>query len=206
MIESTMKWTVVLWIAVCAVLAGGCATSSPPPISDLSPVDSQYRIGSGDGLRIYVRDNPDLSLSVPVRPDGDISIPLVETIPAAGKTPVELAGDLETALSVYVRDPLVTVIVTSFVGTYSDQVRILGEASRPQSIPFSNGMSLLDVMINVGGLTRFAAGNRAKLIRVDAQGNKQTYGVNIQDLLDGQIDQNLPLRPGDVIIIPQTYF
>lgn len=205
MIEVSRKWTVVLWIAVSAVMVSGCATS-PPPINDASPVDSQYRIGAGDGLSIYVRDNPDLSLSVPVRPDGDISIPLVETMPAAGKTPVELAGDLETALSEYVRDPLVTVIVTSFVGTYSDQVRILGEATRPQSIPYSNGMSLLDVMIKVGGLTRFAAGNRAKLVRTDAEGNKQTYGVDIQDLLDGQIDKNLPLHPGDVIIIPQTYF
>ncbi|MFC3104868.1 XrtA/PEP-CTERM system exopolysaccharide export protein [Salinisphaera aquimarina] len=169
-------------------------------------MDSSYRIGPGDGLRIYVRDNPDLSLSVPVRPDGDISIPLVERMPAAGKTPVELARDLESSLSQYVRDPLVTVIVTSFVGTYSDQVRILGEAARPQSIPYSKGMSVLDVMIKVGGLTRFAAGNRAKLVRTADDGTQKTYGLRLQDLLDGQISRNRPLQPGDVIIIPQTYF
>lgn len=200
-----MKWGVLAGLVFYALMATGCATP-PPPMADAAPADAQYRIGPGDNLRIFVRDNPDLSLSVPVRPDGDISIPLVEVMPAAGKTPVELADDLEAALSEYVRDPLVTVIVTSFVGTYSDRVRVLGEATRPQSIPYSSGMSLLDVMISVGGLTRFAAGDRAKLIRTDADGTEHTYGVNIQDLLGGNIDQNVPLRPGDVIIIPQTYF
>lgn len=200
-----MKRFALLWVVVSLVLASGCAPPRPPS-ADMSSVDSQYRIGAGDGLRIYVRDNADLSMSVPVRPDGGISIPLVETMDAAGKTPVELAHDLERALSTYVRDPLVTVIVTSFVGTYGDQVRVLGEATRPQSIPYSSGMSLLDVMINVGGLTRFAAGNRAKLVRTDSNGRKHTYSVNVQDLLDGNIEQNVPIRPGDVIIIPKSFF
>ena len=194
------------WVSLLVLtLLAGCVSNAPPSISDLGDSDSIYRIGPGDGLRIFVRDNPDLSLTVPVRPDGYISIPLVESMKATGKTPVELADDLETSLSEYVRSPFVTVIVTQFVGTYTDQIRVLGEAARPQSMPYRNGMTLLDVMISVGGLTQFAAGNRAKLVR-HSDSSKQTYGVDLEDLLGGDIDANVPVRPGDVIIIPRTYF
>jgi len=194
------------WVALLVImLLSGCAAGPAPGLADMTDVDSTYRIGPGDGLRIFVRDNPDLSLTVPVRPDGYISIPLVESMKAAGKTPVELAGDLETSLSNYVRSPFVTVIVTQFVGTYTDQIRVLGEAARPQSMPYRNGMTLLDVMINVGGLTQFAAGNRAKLVR-QTDSRNETYGVELESLLDGNIRANVPVRPGDVIIIPRTYF
>lgn len=145
-------------------------------------------------------------MQVPVRPDGNISIPLVESMAAAGKTPQALADDLEESLSTYIRDPIVTVIVTNFVGTYADQVRVVGEAARPQSMPYREGMTLLDVMINVGGLTQFAAGNRAKLVRETGEEGETTYGVNLQELLNGEIDNNVPVHPGDVIIIPRTYF
>ncbi|WP_353249443.1 XrtA/PEP-CTERM system exopolysaccharide export protein [Salinisphaera sp. T31B1] len=191
-------------ILLLVLLLAGCA-SAPPSAVDSAPADSTYRIGPGDGLRIFVRDNPDLSLTVPVRPDGEISMPLVESMVAAGKTPPQLADDLESALSTYVRDPYVTVIVTNFVGTYTDQIRVVGEAARPQSMPYRNGMTLLDVMINVGGLTQFAAGNRAKLVRQD-DGDEHTYGIELQSLLNGDIKQNVPMHPGDVVIIPRTYF
>ena len=187
------------------VLLAGCAASPPPAAGD-SPIESSYRIGPGDGLQIYVRNNPDLTMQVPVRPDGNISIPLVESMAAAGKTPQALADDLEESLSTYIRNPIVTVIVTNFVGTYADQVRVVGEAARPQSMPYREGMTLLDVMINVGGLTQFAAGNRAKLVRETGEEGETSYGVNLQDLLNGEIDNNVPVHPGDVIIIPRTYF
>jgi len=182
----------------------GCA-NAPPDLKNNDPVSTTYRIGPGDTLDIYVRNNPDLSRTIPVRPDGNISIPLVKTMAAVGKTPNELAQDLTEALSTYVRDPNVTVIVTGFVGTYADQVRVVGEASRPQSMPYKDGMSLLDVMIQVGGLTQFAAGNRAKLVRkMDNQ--KQTYSIHLENLLNGDINDNVVVHPGDVIIIPRTYF
>lgn len=193
-----------LALFACMALLSGCASAPPPSIKEQS-IDSTYRIGPGDSLQIYVRNNPDLTISVPVRPDGKISMPLVESMNAANKTPEQLAHDLQTNLSQYVRNPNVTVIVTSFKGTYADQVRVVGEAARPQSMPYRNGMTLLDVMINVGGLTQFAAGNRAKLVRV-IDGKKTTYSVDLQNLLNGDIEDNAPIHPGDVIIIPRTYF
>lgn len=186
------------------VMLAACATPPPKPVS-ASAEELDYRIGPGDGLRIHVRNNPDLSMSVPVRPDGNISIPLVEQMTAAGKTPTALADDLETSLSAYIRDPLVTVIVTSFVGTYEDQVRVVGEAAQPQSMPYRRGMTLLDVMINVGGLTQFAAGNRARLVR-EIDGQQKTYGLQLQGLLGGDIASNVAMQPGDVVIIPRTMF
>lgn len=196
-----LTWVLVI-LAAC--FTAGCASAPPKALKNQSP-SSTYRIGPGDQLQIYVRNNPDLSMSVPVRPDGDISIPLVQSMQAANKTPKQLASDLQNALSTYVRDPRVTVIVTQFQGTYADQVRVVGEAAKPQSMPYRTGMTLLDVMINVGGLTQFAAGNRAKLVRHE-DGHTKTYNVDIQDLLNGDIKDNVPVHPGDVIIIPRTYF
>lgn len=195
---------VQLLLVASILLIAGCAAAPPQDVQAVQAGDG-YRIGPGDVLKIYVRNNPDLSLSVPVRPDGKISIPLVESIEAASKTPTQLAEDLETSLSTFIRDPLVTVIVTSFVGTYADQIRVVGEAARPQSIPYRSGMTLLDVMIQVGGLTQYAAGNRAKLVR-EVDGTRTTYSVGLQDLLGGDIGSNAAVRPGDVIIIPRTFF
>lgn len=194
-------WALLPMLSMLLVLAG-CAGSMAPPVPN-APVSTEYTIGPGDDLTVHVRNNPDISMAVPVRPDGKISIPLVQNMEAAGKTPSTLASDLEDALSQYIRNPLVTVVVTSFEGVYSDQIRVVGEAAQPQSIPYRDGMTLLDVMIEVGGLTRFAAGDRAKLVRM-VDGQKRTYGVDIQSLLSGDIDQNVPIYPGDIIIIPRS--
>ena len=165
-----------------------------------------YRIGPGDTLRVFVWGNPGLSDEVPVRPDGRISIPLLEDVEAADKTPTELGREIEQQLSAFVADPLVTVIVTDFVGPFTQQVRVVGEATEPQAIPYRGDMTLLDVMIAVGGLTEFAAGNRATLVRT-ADGEEQQYRVRLNDLVrGGDISANVAMRPGDVVIIPETFF
>jgi polysaccharide export outer membrane protein len=171
-----------------------------------TPVTESYRIGPGDRLRVFVWGNPGLSDEVPVRPDGRISTPLLEDVDAANKTPAELARELEQQLSAFVADPLVTVIVTDFVGPLTQQVRVVGEATEPQAIPFRDDMTMLDVMIAVGGLTEFAAGNRATLVRT-AAGQEEEYRVRLDDLVrDGDISANVAMRPGDVVIIPESYF
>lgn len=197
----------VFWLVMVAglLLLGGC--SSAPTIDGLAaatPPVERYIIGPGDSLEIFVRDNPSLSTTVPVRPDGRISIPLVQSIVAAGETPDELAGDLESALSRYVRSPLVTVIVKSFVGAYSQQVRVVGQAAMPKAVPYRSGMTLLDVMIEVGGLTKFAAGNGAKVARRLPDGSEQTIPVRLGDLMNGAIKYNVAMHPGDILIIPQS--
>jgi polysaccharide export outer membrane protein len=157
-------------------------------------------------LRVFVWGNPGLSDEVPVRPDGRISIPLLEDVEAANKTPSELGRDIENQLSAFVADPLVTVIVTDFVGPFAQQVRVVGEATEPQAIPYRDEMTLLDVIIAVGGLTEFAAGNRATLVR-SADGQEEEYRVRLDDLVrDGDISANVAMRPGDVVIIPETFF
>lgn len=202
-VENNCRTALLLLVVAALLLLAGCATSTlPPPIKN-APVDTAYTIGPGDQMMIYVRNNPDISMSVPVRPDGKISIPMVQNMVAAGKTPGQLAGDLEQSLSQYIRNPLVTVVVTSFQGVYSDQIRVVGQATAPQSLPYRDGMTLLDVMIQVGGLTQLAAGNRATLVRT-VNGEKKTYGINIQALLSGDISQNVPMLPGDIIIIPRS--
>jgi polysaccharide biosynthesis/export protein len=171
------------------------------------PADSQeYRIGPGDQLNIFVFNQPDLSMAVPVRPDGMISTPLIENIQAAGKTPSELAREMEKKLAEYIRSPSVNVIVTGFVGNYGDQVRVVGQAANPQALPYRSGMTLLDVMIAVGGLGEFAAGNRARLIR-RVDGKATETRVRLDDLLnDGDIRANMQVQPGDVLIIPESRF
>ena len=196
----------VFWLVMAAgLLLGGC--SSAPTVDGTAvatpPVD-RYIIGPGDSLEIFVRDNPSLSTTVPVRPDGRISIPLVQSMVAAGETPEKLAGNLESALSRYIRSPLVTVIVKSFVGAYSQQVRVVGQATMPKAVPYRSGMTLLDVMIEVGGLTKFAAGNGAKVARRLPDGNEQTIPVRLDDLMNGAIKYNMVMYPGDILIIPQS--
>ncbi|MEO5732833.1 MAG: XrtA/PEP-CTERM system exopolysaccharide export protein [Rubrivivax sp.] len=181
------------------------APKLPPAPAELSITDYNYIIGAGDNVNITVWRNPELSLSVPVRPDGKLSAPLVDEIVAQGKTSTELAREIEKKLGVYVRDPIVTVIVTGFVGPYSEQIRIVGEASRPQFLPYKQKMTLLDVMIAVGGLTDFADGNGAVIMR-GADNNKQ-YTVRIKDLIKrGDLTANVEVRPGDILIIPQSLF
>jgi len=186
-------------------LLGACATRTlappvaPPPLGD-------YLIGPGDMVSINVWRNPEVSQSVPVRPDGKITTPLVEDLQAAGKTSTALARDIEQVLGKYIQQPLVTVIVTSFVGPYAEQIRVIGQAAKPQALAYRQGMSLMDVMIAVGGVTDFAAGNKANIIRI-VDGRQQKLGVRLQDLLrDGDISANVPMRPGDVLVIPESFF
>jgi len=184
----------------------GCATPKHPP----APVDAQvsdynYRIGPLDTVNIIVWRNPEISMSVPVRPDGKISTPLVDDIVALAKTPTELERDLEKVLAKYIRDPLVTVVVTSFAGPASEQIRVTGEAAKPQILPYRVNMTLLDVMIAVGGLTDFADGNAATIYRL-ADGGKQ-YSVRLNDLIKrGDVSANVEMKPGDILIIPQSWF
>ncbi|MDP2370762.1 XrtA/PEP-CTERM system exopolysaccharide export protein [Rhodoferax sp.] len=186
----------------------GCASTSsslpPAPVSAATP-GYNYIVGPGDTLSIVVWRNPELSQTVPVRPDGKVSTPLVDELVAQGKTSVEIARDVEKALSKLVRDPVVTVIVTNFVGPYSEQIRVVGEAAKPQFLPYKQKMTLLDVMIAVGGLTDFADGNSATIVRA-SEGDKR-YSVRIKDLIKrGDISANVEMKPGDVIIIPQGWF
>jgi polysaccharide export outer membrane protein len=199
----------VLWLIMAAglLLLGGCATApAAPNMTSAAPSTERYIIGPGVALQIYVRDNPGVSTTVPVRPDGRISLPMVQSIQAAGKTPEELASDLEKDLSQYIRSPLVTVIVKSFVGTYSQQVRVVGQAAKPMALTYRSGMTLLDVMIDVGGLTKFAAGNKAKVVRHLPDGSEKTIPVRLEDLMNGDIQYNITMRPGDILIIPQSLF
>jgi polysaccharide export outer membrane protein len=190
------------------LLAGGCTGDTSSRDAGLASAQEErsYLIGSGDVLSVFVWHNPDLSITAPVRPDGRISLPLLQDIDAAQKTPADLAKDIEQRLSKYIREPLVTVTVTQFVGAYSQQVRVIGEAAEPKSIPYRTDMSTLDVMIAVGGLTQFAAGNRAALVR-NVGGKQQTFAVRLDDLLkDGDMSANVPVQPGDVLVIPESWF
>jgi polysaccharide export outer membrane protein len=166
----------------------------------------KYLIGSGDVLNIFVWRNPEVSGSFVVRPDGMITTSLVEDIEVAGKTPTELARSIEEILATYLRDPIVTVTVENFVGPFSEQIRVIGEAAQPRAINYTQHMTLLDVMIQVGGLTEFADGNDAVLIRIES-GKQKQYQVMIDQLLkDGEISANVDMLPGDIIIIPEAWF
>lgn len=193
-------------LALAACVLAGCSTVDLPPApAQAATADYNYVIGAGDSVNIVVWRNPELSGSYPVRPDGKISAPLVEELVAQGKTSVELARDIEKKLATYVRDPVVTVIVTGFVGPYSEQIRVVGEAARPLFLPYKQKMTLLDVMIAVGGLTDFADGNRAVIQRT-SEGNKQ-YAVRLKDLIKrGDLSANVEMRPGDILVIPQGLF
>jgi len=194
----------VLMLAVSLLLAG-CSTTSHPELSSTAG-QHNYLIGPGDNVNIFVWRQPELSATVPVRPDGKITTPLVEDLPASGKTPTRLARDMEKVLRKYIRDPVVTVIVTGFVGPYSQQVRVIGEAVNPQAIPYREDMTVLDVMIAVGGLTEFAAGNRASIVR-RVDGQLKQFGVRLGDLVkEGDIGANVLVRPGDTLIIPESWF
>jgi polysaccharide biosynthesis/export protein len=195
------------------VLLAACAGTSKPPPAPVSAAtnDYNYIIGPGDSLNIIVWRNPELSMSVPVRPDGKFSTPLIDELVGQGKTSVQVAREVEKKLEKYVRDPVVTVVVTTFVGPYDQQIRVVGEAAKPQALPFKQYMTLLDVMIAVGGLTDFADGNEATILRTadggkDGVGGKQ-FSVRLRDLIRrGDISANVEMKPGDILIIPQGWF
>src|SRR6056297_2786586 len=194
-------------ILVTAALLGACATGSAPslPVSEL-PTSSDYIIAPGTTLNIFVWQHPDLSTTVPVRPDGKVSTPLIEDMVAAGKTPTVLARDMEEVLSKYIRQPTVNVIVQPAAPSFQQQVRVVGQAANPQALAYRDGMMLMDVMIQVGGLGEFAAGNRAKLVRRTPDGSVDIR-VRLDDLLNlGDMRQNVRIQPGDVVIIPEARF
>ena len=170
--------------------------------------DASYIIGPADHLGVLVYDKPQISLEdVPVRPDGRISLPLIQDVVAAGRTPAELAQDVSARLSAYVKKPDVTVVVRNFVGPFDQQIRVIGEAADPQAIPYRQHMTLLDVMIETKGLTRFAAGNRAVIVRRTGPNSQQSFHVRLADLIkDGDVSKNVAMQPGDTLIIPQTWF
>jgi polysaccharide biosynthesis/export protein len=193
---------------VLALLVAACTSPYPAPpqtVGTVSETSPDYKIGPLDTVQIYVRNEPDLSVTVPVRPDGRISTPLNDDMVAAGKTASQLGKDIADKLHAYVQDPVVTVMVSNFAGPFDQQVRVVGEATKPQAIPYRANMTVLDVMIEAGGLTEFADGNRAVLVR-RTQSGQQSYNVRVGDLLkEGDISANIPVMPGDVIIIPQSW-
>ena len=206
---------VLLTASLASTALAGCMSARPaaelPPAAFVASKEQpgeEYVIGPLDSLQIFVWRNPELSAKVQVRPDGRITTPLVNDMPAVGKTPAMLADDMKLALSQYINDPIVSVIVDSFSGTYSQQIRIVGATEKPASLPYRANMTLLDAMIAVGGLSEFAAGNRASLIRFERQsGKQQEYAIRLGDLLKkGESKANVMLMPGDVIIIPTSMF
>jgi polysaccharide export outer membrane protein len=196
----------LLAVAMAASLAACAGTSPypPAPVKAETP-NHRYKIGPLDTLNVVVWRNPELSGTFTVRPDGRISTPLVEDVLAAGKNPADLSREIEQLLSRVIRDPVVTVLVGTFQGNYNEQIRIVGEAAKPQSVPFRQNMTILDVMVQAGGLTDFADGNAAVLVR-GSEGGKQ-YSVRLKDLLKrGDISANVDVKPGDIVIVPQSWF
>lgn len=194
-----------------AALVSACSSAPdgelpPAYLSAPEATVASYRVGPLDELQIFVWRNPELSTTLQVRPDGHISMPLIDDLEAAGKTTMQIAEDIEAALANTIRSPEVTVVARNFNGTYDQQIRVLGEAVNPSALQFQSNMTVMDVMIRVGGLTEFADGNRARLVRFES-GAKKQYRLRLSDLVEeGDIDANVRLKPGDVIVIPGTLF
>ena len=204
MLKATYTVRILTSLVLTSVLVACASSQYPPAPASAATSDYRYVIGPLDTVNIVVWRNPELSGTVSVRPDGRISTPLAQDIPALGRNPAELASDVEKILSKYIRDPVVTVIVTSFAGS-NEQIRIVGEAAKPQAVPYRQNMTVLDVIILAGGLTEFADGNKAVLVR-GAEKGKQ-YNVRLADLVRrGDISANVEVQPGDVLIIPQSWF
>lgn len=200
-----LQTSVTKWFLVVITLMLGACSSHPPAPATAATSDYSYKIGPGDNVNIVVWRNPELSMSVPVRPDGKISSPLIDDLPAMGKDPSALARDIEKELGKFIRDPVVTVIVSGFVGPYSEQIRVIGQAAKPQTLPYKQKMTILDVMIAVGGITDFADGNGATILRTSE--NNAQYQVRLKDLVKkGDVSANVEMKPGDVLIIPQSWF
>ncbi|MFN6262281.1 MAG: XrtA/PEP-CTERM system exopolysaccharide export protein [Chromatiaceae bacterium] len=209
-----MKASSAIAVVVGSVMLLGlqaCSTNELPgatvqPARTTAVDQYSYLIGPNDSVTIFVWRNPELSGSFIVRPDGKISTSLVEDVPVAGRTPTQFARDMEKILAKYIRDPVVTVSVSGFVGPFSEQVRVIGAAAKPQSYPYRQYMTVLDLMIASGGLTEFASGNGAKLVRVK-NGKQMTYDVRLDDLVrEGDISANVDILPGDIVIIPEAWF
>lgn len=206
---------VVCGLSAAALLLSACSGSGGrpelPPASFVTQKEGpgeEYVIGPLDQLQVFVWRNPELSAKVQVRPDGRITTPLISDMPATGKTPTMLADDLKLALGEYIKDPIVSVIVENFSGTFSQQIRVVGATEKPASIPYRANMTLLDAMISVGGLSEFASGNKARLVRFDkSTGKQREYALRINRLIkNGDSSANVRLEPGDVIIIPESMF
>lgn len=198
----------VLTFCTIALLASGCATNSDlrSSAASVSASSPDYIIGPGDTLQIFVWRNPDVSATIPVRPDGKISTPLVEDMQAVGKSPSQLARDIERALGKYLKNPVATVTVTEFVGTFNEQIRVVGQAAKPQALTYRDNLTLLDVIIEAGGLSEFADGNGAKVVRRTSDGQKK-INVRLEDLLNkGDMSANLNMQPGDIVVIPESWF
>ncbi|MCU0298612.1 MAG: polysaccharide export protein [Candidatus Nanopelagicales bacterium] len=194
--------------AVAALGLAGCQAPAPvdPAFLEFDPTTWEYVVGAGDSVNIFVWRNPEVSQTVSVRPDGRITTPLVEDVIATGKTPTQLAREMEQILSQYIKEPLVTVMMGGGAGPYDQQIRVLGEATNPQALSYRFGMTLLDLMIAVGGISDFAAGNRAVLVRA-IDGKVMQTTVRLDDLIrDADISANVPMRPGDILIIPESWF
>lgn len=203
---NTVKLLGLAALALSALTLGGCASTRGGNVDMAQVSTPDYLIGPGDSVNIIVWRNPEVSMSVPVRPDGKITTPLVEDLPASGKTSTELARDIEKALAKFIQQPVVTVIVTGFVGTYGEQIRVIGQAAKPQALPYRRDMSLMDVLIAVGGVTEFASGNKASIIR-NVDGKMEKLPVRLNDLIkQGDISANIYMRPGDVLVIPESFF
>ncbi|HAQ48462.1 MAG TPA: sugar ABC transporter substrate-binding protein [Glaciecola sp.] len=203
-----------IWVGAAALITvflSGCATQTLPTAQVRTSLTTnvnnyQYLVGPGDNLSIFVWRNPEISGSFIVRPDGKVTTSLVEDLDVSGKTPTMLAREIESELSKYINNPRVTVSVNNFSGPLSEQVRVIGEATNPSAISYTQNMTLLDLMIAVGGLTEFANGNNAVLVRV-VSGEQKSYALNIETLIkDGDIDKNIDMLPGDIVIIPEAWF
>ena len=198
------------WLAVSPLILSCASSPSLPPTTTPSQaqakaVSADYIIGPGDVVQVFVWRNPELSVTVPVRPDGKISTPLVENMVAVGKTPPQLSRDMEGVLSEYVRQPKVNIIVTNAASAFS-LVKVVGQVSHPSAVPYREGMTVLDAILAVGGLTQFASGNHAKIVRVE-NGHETVIKVKVADLVNnGDVSQNVPLKPGDVLVVPQSMF
>lgn len=197
-------------IVLLPIVALVAACAAPEPASTLPAATVQagtdYIIAPGAVLQVFVWQHPDLSTTVPVRPDGKISTPLIEDMPAAGKTPTQLARDMEEVLATYIRQPTVNVIMQQAAAYFDQKIRVVGQAANPQALSYSEGMTLVDVIIAVGGLGQYAAGNRAKLVRQTPEGTVEVT-VRLDDLLNrGDMSQNVAMQPGDTIIIPEARF
>jgi polysaccharide export outer membrane protein len=204
LIKTLGIFTVIVGLTGCGLFRSYETLPPAPLVSPDEGPGPNYVIGPLDVLDVFVWRSPELSVSVMVRPDGRLSMPLIEDLPATGRTPSDLARDIEEQLGVYLQQPIVTVVVSNFIGPFSQQVRVVGEAGTPQAIPYRANMTLLDVMIQVGGLTEFAAGDRATLVRF-IEGEQKEYRLKIESLLkDGDINANIKILPGDVLIIPES--
>ncbi len=193
-------------LAVAAMMGCSSTPTYPPAPSQTGNYDWNYLIGPGDSVSVFVWRNPEVSGSFPVRPDGKMTMNLIEDLQASGKTPTQLARDIEKSLSKYIQEPIATVIVGGGIGPFDQQLRVVGEAAKPQALNYREKMSLIDLMIAVGGLTDFAAGNKAYILRTQ-DGKQERLGVRLEDLLKGgDISANVDMRPGDVLVVPESLF